>query len=130
MKAVADYPAAIFAEDLIAAYPEAKIILTVRDEGKWYASMMSTLVHAHTHRFNPDSPVSYPFCFDHTTESLSRIAPALRLVLQMAPLSTRYHSLCWDNDFVTNGRKAYRAQNELVRRLSQHRDFLEYEVSS
>jgi hypothetical protein len=37
----------IFAEELIKAYPEALIILTVRDEQVWHKSMMATLWHCH-----------------------------------------------------------------------------------
>ena len=43
---VADYPAAIFPAELAAAYPEAAIILSTRSEDQWFASMVSTLVHA------------------------------------------------------------------------------------
>ncbi|PYI32245.1 NAD dependent epimerase/dehydratase [Aspergillus indologenus CBS 114.80] len=44
-QAVSDIPAICFAEDLIQAYPEAKVIVTVRDVDDWYESMM-TLVTA------------------------------------------------------------------------------------
>lgn len=40
---VTDIPAAIFYEELMVAYPEAKVILTVRDENKWFESMKSTI---------------------------------------------------------------------------------------
>lgn len=42
-KGVSDIPAAIFYAELITAYPEAKVILTVRDEQKWFESMKSTI---------------------------------------------------------------------------------------
>ena len=37
--AVMDLPAAYFFEDLIAAYPECKCILTIRDSEKWWKSI-------------------------------------------------------------------------------------------
>lgn len=37
----------VFAGELISAYPDACIILTVRDEQVWHASMKATLWHAH-----------------------------------------------------------------------------------
>ncbi|RAL08727.1 sulfotransferase family protein [Aspergillus homomorphus CBS 101889] len=40
-QAVSDLPALCFAEDLIEAYPEAKVIVTVRDVDEWYESMMA-----------------------------------------------------------------------------------------
>lgn len=45
LKAVADYPASIFPEELLAAYPEAKVILTIRGEDEWYKFMMATVWH-------------------------------------------------------------------------------------
>ncbi|KAI0887381.1 uncharacterized protein GGS22DRAFT_108444 [Annulohypoxylon maeteangense] len=103
-EALADYPAAIFPEELMAAYPEASVILSVRrSEDQWLASMELTLWHAHTHAPSPNpSP--------------------------MAPLSEKYHRHCWNNDLPAFGRAAYRAHNELVRRLvsDQGRRYLEY----
>lgn len=40
---VLDVPCCFFAEELALAYPEAKIILNVRDVEKWYTSMSGTL---------------------------------------------------------------------------------------
>ncbi|OCK74417.1 hypothetical protein K432DRAFT_386822 [Lepidopterella palustris CBS 459.81] len=43
--AITDIPAALFAADLIAAYPDAKVILNVRrDVDAWFASCMATVV--------------------------------------------------------------------------------------
>ncbi|ETS85787.1 hypothetical protein PFICI_03812 [Pestalotiopsis fici W106-1] len=103
---LADYPAVIFPAELIEAYPEAKIILTLRsDEDKWFDSMMATLIHGHTHAPKPNpSP--------------------------MAPVSSRYHRFCWNDDFPTHGREAYRKQNAVVREAARGREFLEYETGS
>ncbi|KAI2623827.1 P-loop containing nucleoside triphosphate hydrolase protein [Hypomontagnella submonticulosa] len=103
-EAVADYPAAIFAAELLSAYPEARVILSVRhSEDAWLASMESTLWHAHTHQPTPNpSP--------------------------MAPLSAKYHRHCWGDDLPTHGRTAYREHNALVRFLAESsgRRLLEY----
>ncbi|GIC94643.1 sulfotransferase family protein [Aspergillus udagawae] len=42
-QAVTDIPAILFAEELIQAYPEAKVILTVRDVEDWHRSAKSTI---------------------------------------------------------------------------------------
>ena len=43
--AVTDHPCSIFAEELIAAYPDAKVILSVRDNAEvWKRSMEATVV--------------------------------------------------------------------------------------
>ncbi|KAJ7051011.1 P-loop containing nucleoside triphosphate hydrolase protein [Mycena amicta] len=43
--AVADMPHLLFADELIAAYPDAKIILTIRDPDKWWNSFQETVFH-------------------------------------------------------------------------------------
>ncbi|KAI1106299.1 hypothetical protein F4804DRAFT_330482 [Jackrogersella minutella] len=103
-EALADYPAAIFASELMSAYPEASIILSVRhSEDAWLASMESTLWHAHTHQPTPNPSA-------------------------MTPLADTYHRYCWGDDLPRNGLAAYRAHNESVRELAEHRGgkFLEY----
>jgi hypothetical protein len=41
-----DWPASIYYEPLMQAYPEAKIVLTVRDADRWYDSMTNTILWA------------------------------------------------------------------------------------
>jgi hypothetical protein len=43
IQAVTDVPHILFAEELIAAYPEAKVILTTRDPEEWWKSYSSTV---------------------------------------------------------------------------------------
>ncbi|TVY33801.1 hypothetical protein LSUB1_G006800 [Lachnellula subtilissima] len=106
---VADYPAAIFPRELIAAYPTAKIILSIRDEDKWYASMLATLWHQWS-----------------TSKSASDPAPS-----PMRPLSDKYQTLIWGGDFPARGRAQFRAHNALVRscagRSAQEGGFLEWD---
>ena len=53
-RATVDWPGAAFYEDLIERYPDAKVILTVRDPEKWYESARSTI-------FNVQDVASSPF---------------------------------------------------------------------
>jgi len=46
--AVSDVPAVLFAPELLAAYPDAKVILTTRDPEKWVDSMRSSIWLAHS----------------------------------------------------------------------------------
>jgi hypothetical protein len=41
-----DWPAAAYYRDLMAVYPDAKVILTVRDPESWHTSIMNTLYQA------------------------------------------------------------------------------------
>lgn len=101
LKAVADYPASIFPEELLAAYPEAKVILTIRGEDEWYKSMMATVWHGHITAPADDVP---------REDSLRKT----------------FHFHCWDNDFPKNGRALFQRHNALVRSASEKREFLEF----
>lgn len=57
-RATMDAPACFFWRELVAAYPAAKVILTVRDPVAWYESFMSTvfLAMSEPERFGPAAP--------------------------------------------------------------------------
>jgi len=48
--ATVDWPGAYFWRELVAAHPDAKVILTVRDPERWYESARSTIYTAHEAR--------------------------------------------------------------------------------
>lgn len=48
--AAVDYPVAYFWEEILAAYPDAKVILTVRDPESWYDSAKNTI-----YKFEPNT---------------------------------------------------------------------------
>jgi hypothetical protein len=45
-RATVDWPAAAYWRELAAHYPEARVILSLRDPGKWYDSVMNTIYNA------------------------------------------------------------------------------------
>ncbi|WP_248964042.1 sulfotransferase family protein [Sphaerisporangium perillae] len=47
--ATVDWPSCYFWRELTAAYPDARVILTVRDPGRWYASVRDTIYRS-SHR--------------------------------------------------------------------------------
>lgn len=102
-KGVSDYPAAIFVDELLVAFPEAAVILTVRSEDSWAKSMKQTIVHYIDHRV-----------IDETTP--------------MAVMARTYSKFCWDNDFEKNGLALFRKHSEQVRLAAKERNFLEYTV--
>jgi hypothetical protein len=46
--ATVDFPSSLYYTELMSAFPDAKIILTVRDAASWYTSMSQTIVPAMT----------------------------------------------------------------------------------
>ncbi|KAJ4144425.1 hypothetical protein LMH87_003309 [Akanthomyces muscarius] len=113
-QAVTDMPAAYFAEELIEAYPDAKVILTTRDTESWFASMTTAL------RPMLDGPLA---AFAATTDQLllmpTRWIPALLQTLDR---------VLFQKDFAANGRHAYEAHNARVRSLVPASKLLEYHV--
>ncbi|KAH8689380.1 P-loop containing nucleoside triphosphate hydrolase protein [Talaromyces proteolyticus] len=108
--ALTDIPAAMFPEELITAYPSAKVILTTRDEEGWYKSMENTIWHAwyQGKSRSPDGAVKNP----------------------MISLSDKFHGHLWKSNFEADGRKCFRDHNEKVKQLmSKHpSNFLVYNV--
>ncbi len=66
--AAVDWPASAFYPALMDAYPHAKVILTVREPERWYASVMQTI---------------YPAVHDFPVAWLRHITPGLRQVTKM-----------------------------------------------
>jgi hypothetical protein len=55
-RAAVDWPTSAFYTRLMAAYPRAKVILTVRDPDAWYASVRRTIYHEPDDQLPPDTP--------------------------------------------------------------------------
>lgn len=100
IQAVIDIPAVIFPQELIAAYPQAKVILTTRDEDTWHKSLSNTLWHS-LKNTGDGGPVK--------------------------AVCDRYTSVTYTGDFEQHGREIYRAHNEAMRKTAPER-FLDYRV--
>lgn len=59
-QAAIDWPESLFYKQLMAVYPEAKVLLTMRDPESWYESMMETVYPASQASLAvpPDNPLS------------------------------------------------------------------------
>ncbi len=55
--ATVDWPGVFFWRELIAAFPDAKVVLTVRDPDRWYASAGETILRLHEPRTADGSPL-------------------------------------------------------------------------
>jgi hypothetical protein len=107
-RSTVDWPGAYFWRDLIELYPEAKVVLTVRDPEKWYRSAEQTI---------------YPAAM----KAKSGPGP-------MAPFGKMAHATVWDGTF--KGRfderdfalRVMEQHNEAVRREVPAERLLEFEV--
>jgi hypothetical protein len=110
MQAVSDILTAYFAEELIAAYPNAKIILNTCDPQEWHKSIMNALCQSYI-------------------DSWMR---GCALILGPSPLGVlvrRFAELCLAGDsFPESGMEALEDHNNRVRNLAPPERFLEYDV--
>jgi hypothetical protein len=115
-KAVSDFPPVLFIDELIAAYPDAKILLTVRDDVEaWYKSVLNTLW---TGNFIFGPPKTFLQALVQRIVPRPAAWPVMQRVYGYTPLG----------NFPAEGRDWYKAHNEHVRRAAEGRQFLEYNV--
>ena len=104
-RSTVDWPGAAFWRELAAAFPDARLILTVRDADGWYASVQRTI-----YRMFGDGPTD------------ERIAEARRVVPGLDIFTAFHRRMIWDGFFA--GRfadreyaiRAYEEHNASVRR--------------
>jgi hypothetical protein len=77
-EATTDWPGCTFWPDLVAANPDAPVVLTVRDAGRWYDSMLGTI---------------YPIA------SFTLAAPPDQAIPGMRPMAAMVDSLIWQRTF-------------------------------
>jgi len=109
-QAVCDFPAAAFAPELIAAYPGAKVVLTVRDVDAWHVSTSKTI----------DRMVH-----DREFEWLSRFGWVFGV---WRPMLVMLWDRFFRGDFQKEGRNVYEAHYAAVRRLVPPERLLEYSI--
>ncbi|KAI7280099.1 hypothetical protein KC343_g1809 [Hortaea werneckii] len=114
--AVSDFPCAAFSEELIEAYPEAKVILTVRDSPEvWYESVMNTVWYAHSM-----SPFASGKLLGH---------PLLESWLpKLFRMGKRMFGDVFDGSFPANGIDVYRSHSEIIQRLVDEDRLLVFNV--
>ncbi|KAK2469858.1 hypothetical protein H9L39_18673 [Fusarium oxysporum f. sp. albedinis] len=114
-KAVVDMPAAYFAEELIEYYPDAKVILTIRDPESWARSQNNSIMKANSGFLPP---------------LLSFTAKLLRMPNRWNyPMFMKLHQILYDSDFNRNGIKSMQQHYDKVRSLVPAERLLEYHVS-
>jgi hypothetical protein len=75
-QATTDIPCALFADELVKAYPDAKVVLTTRDIDSWIASVKKTFYEIFTWRF-------WPLLYYLDTEFTRLWFPMMRLPLHI-----------------------------------------------
>jgi hypothetical protein len=109
-KAVCDWPAVSFSEELIEAYPEAKVILTTREVNSWHASVLKTI---------------YWYANDPQMKLVSKIDWSANLIYALG--GKMLHTF-FDGDFPNRGKTVYHEHCDKIRKLVPRENLLEYHV--
>ncbi len=113
---MSDWPCALFPDELIKAYPEAKVILTVRDSVEdWHKSVMNTLWRGAYGLAPPKSLTQALFQY------LSPRPPGH----EISKYTFRHTTL---GNHPEEGREGYLKHNEHIRAIAPKGKFLEYNV--
>jgi len=110
-QAVCDWPAVAFAQELIEAYPEAKVILTGRDVDSWHASTMKTVYWRVT---------------DPALKFVSKFSWAASMY---EPVLQRFFDTFFEGDFPKKGKEIYKRHYENVKSMVPPENLLEYKIT-
>lgn len=116
-----DHPCVCFGEDLIKAYPEAKVVLSVRDNvDVWYKSVEQTIWPFIKMRYGPRQSLSAKLmCM------FGLIPPLPGNFQEMTNMSAKYSGF---GEFPEKGKQYYLEQNEKIRQLVPKERLLEFNV--
>lgn len=114
-----DWPGAPFYEDFMEAYPEAKVILTVRDPNRWYESTLNTI-------YEMDKTASSPL-FKFASWCVPHLRSAGRAIAFVGELAWQdlFDGRFEDKDYVIS---VFHEWNEGVKRRVPSEKLLVYEV--
>lgn len=76
-RATVDWPGVHFWRELVDAYPDAKVVLTVRDPRRWHASVRNTLLSV----LGPDGQLAFPSDASMRTEEMKRFGRLMRKIM-------------------------------------------------
>ena len=69
-QATVDWPSCTFYKELMEVYPDAKVLLTVRDPEKWYESAQSTIFQVVSRKASPFSRLLFRLLFPHMPQTV------------------------------------------------------------
>jgi hypothetical protein len=123
-QAVTDTPCVIFYKELLLAYPDAKVILTERDDAdQWFRSQMSTVI-PYSSRMIPQTWLQKFGALFSPLDSTA--VDLLKLILQETPV---YAAMWHDYHHGTEtGKQVYEDHNAEIRRLVPKENLLVFNV--
>jgi hypothetical protein len=119
-QAAVDFPAAYYYRELLKQYPDAKVILTIRDPSKWYDSAANTI-------FKRPDPVKFPILkwLGRISKKLSYI-PQIYYHIQTFLFTGAFHNQIENKEEMI---KLFNQWNEEVKKTVPASQLLVYEVA-
>ena len=116
--ATTDQPAALMAEELIAAYPNAKVILIERDIDRWYKSYCETVINGTANPFIPlASMIDKPYLGQMRAQSELIVKHCFDVQEPFTKYGLIPNSAYFDA-WKANAKSAYEAHNEMIKRIT------------
>ncbi len=112
--AVTDQPAAMFAEELVAAYPDAKVVLIERDVDSWFQSFSTAVIAGVEGRFVPVAETVDPGFLGrmgHLNDLITRYYFGVSEPRAIGLFSNPEHFKAWR----ASAKTMYLAHNEMVK---------------
>lgn len=127
--ACTDQPAAVFAEELVNAYPAAKVVLVERDVENWYKSYSSTVIAGSA---SPLIPLAARVSPSFLGQMARQADLLVRHYFHVSPRRERWGVVNNPAHFDTwqaNARATYIAHNEMVKRVTPPERMLEFKLA-
>ena len=120
-RATVDWPGCSFYEELMEAYPDAKVLLSIRDPQHWYDSAQSTMGSGAMGFLLKDAPASSPLR-SLLVRSVGLLAPSMRRVPSMA------HKVITERSFGGRFGGRFGHRGHVVEAFEQHNEEVQKRV--
>ncbi|KAK4962870.1 hypothetical protein LTR10_000497 [Elasticomyces elasticus] len=116
--ACTDQPAALFSEELVQAYPDAKVVLCERDTERWYGSYTKTVIDGSANPFVPLAALVDPGFLGQMSLQTNQIARYVFGVSHTKGTEAFFDRKPFFDQWKRNAKSTYRAHNEHVKRVT------------
>ena len=126
--ATTDQPAALMAEELIAAYPNAKVVLVERDIDRWYRSYCETVINGAANPFVPLGSMIDKTYLGQMRAHVELIAKHCFGVQERLAKYALIPNSAYFDAWRANAKSAYRAHNEKIKRITPKERLLLFQL--
>ncbi|KAK0337353.1 hypothetical protein LTR91_016606 [Friedmanniomyces endolithicus] len=116
--ACTDQPAVLFVEELVKAYPDAKVVLCERDVDRWFKSYNETVVNGSANPTIPLAALLDPGFLGQTARQTNLIAKYFFNVRHPKGTNSFFGKKPFFDEWRANAMSTYRAHNNRVKRVT------------